>query len=206
MTRTLVIFAKAPMLGRVKSRLARGIGATAALAFYRAALRQLIGRVAHDRRWRTVLAVTPDDAIRKTRLWPSGVARASQGAGDLGARMGRTLRTMPKGAVVIVGADIPDIRADHVARAFTALGSAEFVFGPAQDGGYWLIGAKGAAREAATFKNVRWSSVHALEDTRANLRHWKIATIDTLDDVDDATAFRRFQRRGGFKPSPSASR
>jgi rSAM/selenodomain-associated transferase 1 len=206
MRRTLVIFAKAPALGRVKSRLARDSDAAAALAFYRTALRQLVRRVARDRRWRTVLAVTPDRAARATRLWPQLTERAAQGRGDLGARMARSLRTAPKGAVVIIGADIPDIRASHVARAFAALGTADFVFGPARDGGYWLIGAKGAARNIAMFGNVRWSSPHALADTRANLQRWSVATIDTLDDIDDAAALRRFRRRGGFRPSPSASR
>lgn len=205
MKRTLVIFAKAPVLGRVKSRLARGVGPAAALAFYRAALRQLVRRVARDRRWRTVLTVAPDSAARQSRLWPRRTARTAQGGGDLGARMARSLRTAPKGAVIIIGADIPDIRASHVARAFAALGRADFVFGPARDGGYWLIGAKGAARNAAMFANVRWSSRYALADTRANLKRWTVATIDTLDDIDDAVALRRFRRRGGFRPSPSAS-
>jgi rSAM/selenodomain-associated transferase 1 len=199
MTRTLVIFAKAPALGRVKSRLARGIGAAAALAFYRSALRQLLTRVADDRRWRTVLAVTPDAAVRHARLWPRRVVSVAQGGGDLGDRMARAFRVMPKGAVVIVGADIPEIDSGHIARAFAALGRADFVFGPARDGGYWLIGAKGAARRARMFANVRWSSEHALADTRADLARWKISTVDTLDDVDDAVSYRRFRRRGGFR-------
>lgn len=199
MRRTLVIFAKAPMLGRVKSRLAHGIGAAAALAFYRAALRQLLRRVAADRRWRCVLAVTPDASVRDARLWPSRLARVAQGGGDLGDRMARAFRVLPKGAVVIVGADIPDIDAAHVARAFKALGRADLVFGPARDGGYWLIGAKGAARGAAMFAKVRWSTQHALADTRANLNRWTVATVDPLDDVDDAAAYRAFRARGGFR-------
>jgi rSAM/selenodomain-associated transferase 1 len=205
MRRTLVIFAKAPALGRVKSRLARGIGQAAALAFYRQALRQLVGRVADDRRWHTVLAVAPDSAIHDGRLWSSRVSRTGQGAGDLGDRMARAFRIMPKGAVVIVGADIPEIGADHIASAFRALGDADFVFGPARDGGYWLIGAKGAARAADMFAQVRWSTKHALADTRANLKARRVALIETLDDVDDVAAYRRFLRRGGFTPSPSAS-
>jgi uncharacterized protein len=199
MRRTLVVFARAPALGRVKSRLARGIGAPAALVFYRQALRRLLRRVADDRRWRTVLVVTPDTASGNVRLWPSRVARAAQGGGDLGQRMARSFRAMPKGAVVIVGADIPEISAGRIARAFAALGSADIVFGPARDGGYWLIGARGAARHAAMFADVRWSTKHALADTRANLNGWKVAAIDTLDDIDDAAAYRRFLRRGGFK-------
>ena len=202
--RTVVIFAKAPALGRVKSRLARGIGHTVALAFYRAALARVLQRVARDKRWDTVLAVSPDGASRRPALWPVRAALCPQGSGDLGARMARAFRQLPKGQVVIIGADIPDIRADHIARAFAALGTSDLVFGPARDGGYWLIGAKGAARTAAMFTDVRWSTAHALADTVANLDAWKVTTLDTLDDVDDEAAYKRFLRRGGFRPSPSA--
>lgn len=195
MRRTLVVFARAPALGRVKSRLAHGIGAAAALEFYRGALRQLMKRVANDRRWRTVIAVTPDAAVARGRLWPACGRRAAQGGGDLGVRMARAFRAMPKGAVVIVGADIPDIRPDHIARAFAALGTADLVFGPARDGGYWLIGAKGAARSTAMFAGVRWSTHHALADTRANLKGRRVMLLEVLDDIDDEESYRRYMQR-----------
>jgi uncharacterized protein len=140
MRRRLVIFAKAPALGRVKSRLARGIGAGAALAFYRRTLATLLRRVGADRRWSTVLAVTPDRSAGNVRLWPMRLKRQKQRAGDLGRRMGRVFRARPKGALVIIGADIPDITARHIERAFRALGTADVVLGAAPDGGYWLIG------------------------------------------------------------------
>jgi uncharacterized protein len=200
MRRYLVVFAKAPALGRVKSRLAYGIGQGAALAFYRATLRTVLRRVASDPRWRTVLAVTPDRAANKARGWPARLPRRPQGHGDLGVRMGRAFRELPRGQVVIIGADIPQIDAAHVARAFSALGSADVVLGPARDGGYWLIGAKGAARHAGMFANVRWSTKHALVDTHANLDGRKVTLIDLLDDVDDVQAYTRFLRKGGFKP------
>jgi uncharacterized protein len=198
----LVVFAKAPALGRVKSRLARGIGQAAALAFYRQTLTRVLRRLAADPRWRTVLAVTPDRAARSGRSWPRRLARRAQGAGDLGARMARAFRDLPKGRVVIVGADIPDVDAAHVARAFAALGDADIVFGPARDGGYWLIGAKGAARAANMFAHVRWSTKHALADTRANLNGRRISLLDVLDDIDDARTYARFLRRGGFGTAP----
>jgi rSAM/selenodomain-associated transferase 1 len=197
--RTLIVFAKAPALGRVKGRLARGVGPSAALAFYRQALTHVLRRVAKDGRWRTVLVVTPDIAARKARMWPLRTARRAQGAGDLGARMARSLRSSPKGQVLIIGADIPEIHAAHITRAFAALGRSDIVFGPARDGGYWLIGAKGAARAASMFANVRWSTKHALADTLSNLDRWRVAMLDPLDDVDDAAAYRRFLRRGGFR-------
>jgi rSAM/selenodomain-associated transferase 1 len=197
--RTLVIFAKAPALGRVKSRLARGIGQAAALAFYRRTLAEMLRRVARDARWRTIVAVTPDRAARCGRRWPRRLACRAQGDGDLGARMARAFRNLPKGQVVIVGADIPELEATHVARAFAALGEADIVLGPARDGGYWLIGAKGAARDADMFARVRWSTAHALADTRANLNARRVALLDVLDDIDDPQAYARFLRRGGFR-------
>jgi rSAM/selenodomain-associated transferase 1 len=199
--RHLVIFAKAPSLGRVKTRLARGIGTGAALAFYRLMLARLLRQVGRDPRWRVTLAVAPDRTAQAARLWPMRLARKGQGRGDLGDRMGRTLRRWPAGSVVIIGADIPDITAAHIARAFAALDAADLVFGPARDGGYWLVGAKGAARRTPLFARVRWSTEHALADTLANLKGRRIAFIDTLDDIDDVEDLRRWRLA---TPSPSA--
>ncbi len=193
--RTLVIFARAPELGRVKRRLARGIGAAAALAFYRRTLTAVSRRLAADPRWQTVLAVTPDRAARSGRRWPCGLIRRKQGGGDLGVRMARAFYDMPKGPVVIVGADIPEIEPSHIARAFSALGAADIVFGPARDGGYWLIGAKGAARAADMFARVRWSTKHALADTRANLEGRRVVLVAVLEDIDERDAYNAFSRR-----------
>jgi uncharacterized protein len=197
--RFLVVFARAPALGRVKSRLARGIGPAAALAFYRRTLANVVRRVASDRRWRTILAVTPDRAVHSRRQWPRHVPRRGQGSGDLGARMGGAFHTLPRGQVIIIGADIPEIRAAHIARAFTMLGRADVVLGPARDGGYWLIGARGPARRADLFARVRWSTEHALADTRANLDGLRVELVDVLDDVDDRDAYVAFKRRHSSK-------
>jgi rSAM/selenodomain-associated transferase 1 len=194
MKRHLVIFAKAPERGRVKRRLAAGIGDAAALAFYRHALAALLRRVGRDARWRTVLAVTPDAAARRRRRWPMALPRRRQGPGDLGARMGRALRELPAGPVCIIGADIPDIDAARVWCAFQALGTADVVFGPAEDGGYWLVGAH-RGRHWKFFDRVRWSTRHALADTRAGLNRRRVALIDRLADIDDVAAYRRWRRR-----------
>jgi uncharacterized protein len=191
----LVIFAKAPVLGRVKSRLARGIGAAAALAFYRQTLSGLIRRVGRDPRWRTILAVAPDASARRGRVWPGPCKRRCQGGGDLGARMSRVFRTYRPGPIAIIGADIPELGVDQVARAFRALGAADVVLGPAGDGGYWLVGARHGAPVASTFRAVRWSSAHALADTLANLRGKRVQLLDQLDDIDDAADWRRWKSR-----------
>lgn len=194
MTGTLVIFAKAPRLGAVKTRLAAGIGATAALAFYRDTLFTVVARVSAGP-WRTILAVTPDDALDDDALWPVGLLRASQGDGDLGARMMRFLhRAAPAAPVAIIGSDIPDIARSHIDAAFSALASHDLALGPSDDGGYWLIGASHPP-PPTLFDGVRWSSEHALADTLKNASELTVATLVTLSDIDDAAAFTRWRER-----------
>jgi rSAM/selenodomain-associated transferase 1 len=168
--RHLVVFLRAPRLGRVKSRLAVGIGALAALRFYRDSSAALLRRVARDRRWRTYLALTPDRATTRPLPWRVAASRHGQGTGDLGRRMARTFRRLPPGPAVIIGSDIPAIRPAHIAAAFKALGRHHAVFGPAEDGGYWLVGLRRRPSLPRTlFAGVRWSSADALADTPAGL-------------------------------------
>ncbi len=189
MRRHLVILAKAPRLGRVKRRLVAEIGAVEATRFYRTTLDRAVRRLARDRRWRTVLVVTPEPA-----RWPRGVARRLQARGDLGRRMALAMRDLSPGPVVLVGADVPEIRAAHVMRAFRLLGRFDAVFGPAEDGGYWLVGVRRRPWIRGLFRGVRWSTAHALSDTLANLGPGhRAAFVDTLADVDDAAALRRWR-------------
>ncbi|WP_316014233.1 TIGR04282 family arsenosugar biosynthesis glycosyltransferase [Roseobacter sp. HKCCA0434] len=185
MTPTLILFVKEPRPGRVKTRLGRDIGPTAAAWWFRHQTRRLIRRLSRDPRWNTVLAVAPDREGMESRCWPAHVPRQPQGPGNLGDRMARALRSAPPGPVAIIGADIPGITPTHIARAFRSLGSHDAVFGPAPDGGYWLIGlARRRAVPPALFAGVRWSSEHALADSRATLPDHSIALVDTLRDVD----------------------
>lgn len=178
----VVVFARAPRLGAVKRRLARDIGERAALRFHVATMTGLLRMLAGDRRFRTILAVTPDHL--RFRL-PVRVARMPQGGGDLGVRMHRAFRRFPHARVVLVGCDIPDARPHDVLAAFRALGNADAAFGPAADGGYWLV-AMSPSRPAHPFARVRWSTEYALADTLANFAGKKIALLRTLRDVDTA--------------------
>ena len=129
-----------------------------------------------------MLAVTPDHA--RFRL-PVRVARIPQGGGDLGVRMDRAFRRFPHGRVAIIGCDIPDAGPSDALAAFRALGSAHAAFGPAADGGYWLV-AMSPRRPAHPFAAVRWSTEHALADTLANFGGRRVALLRTLHDVDTA--------------------
>lgn len=202
----LVIFVKEPKLGQVKTRLARDIGAVTATHFYRRTMGRIVRRLARDPRWRTWLAIAPDKAVFARRLWPAGPDRLKQGPGDLGQRMGRAFRALPPGPAVIVGSDIPDLQPRHIARAFRALGSADAVFGPAGDGGYWLVGLRRRPRIRDLFADVRWSSAHALGDTLRNLAGASVAFLETLDDVDDGATFRRWCGRPMLSPRTRSRR
>lgn len=188
--RHLIVFARAPRMGRFKRRLARDVGTVAAWALGRAWLAALYRRVGHDPRWTTWLAVTPDGEPG-IFPWPGPAKRRfGQGRGDLGRRMGRAIASRPPGLVVLIGSDIPDVRAHHIARAFRLLAGADAVFGPTPDGGYWLVGLD-RRRPASPFSAVRWSTPHALADSRANLSGRRVALADILEDVDDGDALRR---------------
>jgi rSAM/selenodomain-associated transferase 1 len=182
---TVIVFARAPRLGAVKRRLARDIGDRAALRFHAATMTRLVRALAAERRFRTIVAVTPD---RARVLLP--VQRVTQGGGDLGIRMHRAFRRFPKGRVAIVGCDIPDAGPGDLLAAFRALGRADAVFGPAMDGGFWLVG-MGPRRPARPFARVRWSSADALADTLANFAGRRVALLRTLQDVDTGEDLRK---------------
>lgn len=182
----LLIMAKAPRVGAVKTRLARDIGTIAAWRFYVGTL----NAAAHNLPspfWKTVLHATPD------RAWvprPGGVARLDQGPGDLGRRMLRGLTAAPRGTpVILIGSDIPGVTVPILRRAVHALGSADAVFGPAADGGFWLVGFSGRRTFWRPFAGVPWSTVRTLAATLANFRGRAVVLATTLSDVDDVRSW-----------------
>ncbi|MEM7430128.1 MAG: TIGR04282 family arsenosugar biosynthesis glycosyltransferase [Pseudomonadota bacterium] len=191
----LVIMAKAPKAGSVKTRLAGSIGVAEATRTYRTILNSTLRRLGRDPRWRTWIAVAPDTAIAQ-RVWPRGVCLTPQGSGDLGMRMQRVFDQLPGGPVVIIGTDIPDIPAASVAHAFGALGSYDCVIGPAPDGGYWLIGQRRRPRVLNIFEDVRWSGPHARADTLSNMARQNVATLEERDDVDTVSDYLAWRRNG----------
>lgn len=181
--RTLIIMVKEPRAGRVKTRLGRDIGMTAAAWWYRHQVTRLCRRL-YDPRWKTVLAVAPDRSCH-SRAFPAHLPRAPQGRGDLGARMARALATAP-GPAVLIGSDIPGVTRQHIESAFGALGESASVIGPAPDGGFWLVGLAHPRRAPkGLFKDVPWSAPDTLLRTRPTLPS-PLTDIDTLTDVDTA--------------------
>lgn len=183
----LVIFTRAPRYGAGKRRLEAGIGPMQALRFQRVMLTQTLRRLGADPRWTTWLAVTPD----RSGPWPPRFDVLPQGKGDLGERMARVAKALPAGPVLIMGSDVPSVTIAEVARAFRALGNHDAVFGPAADGGYWAVGFRRRPRFVDPFRDVRWSTEHALSDSLANLAGASVAMLNMHEDVDDAASLAR---------------
>lgn len=186
---SLIIMVKEPRIGAVKTRLARDIGMVAAWRAYRVMAGEVCRRLGADPRWRTLVSVTPD----RPQALPASCRRLEirpQGEGGLGVRMQRILDEAPPGPAIIVGSDIPAVTPAHIAHAFRALGRADCVFGPAEDGGFWLVGAKRVPRTPRLFGGVRWSRPDTLRETMRNARGLTVALADTLSDVDDEKAWR----------------
>ncbi|MBV8739911.1 MAG: TIGR04282 family arsenosugar biosynthesis glycosyltransferase [Alphaproteobacteria bacterium] len=196
----LVLFVRAPALGQGKRRIARDLGDVAALRFERRMIARLLRRLAGDPRWRLQIAVTPDRMCREAARWRHRIKVAPQGDGNLGLRMRRAIANAPAGPVVLIGSDIPAIAAHHIAAAFRLLGKCDVVFGPAIDGGFWLVGARRRPRlPSRLFERVRWSSSYALADTLAGLpRGVTVGFVDMLEDVDDGDSYRRLNPQRGF--------
>ncbi len=206
---------KEPRLGKVKTRLSKDIGEVAATAFYRRTTNHIIARLSKDPRWQTHIAIAPDTAINLP-FWPKQTSRSpkrsTQGFGDLGDRMHTQFKKIgqfnshPKhnginhgqGPVLIIGTDIPEITATHIATAFKQLRNKEALIGPSGDGGYWIIGQKRSPKLINLFKNIRWSTEHTLGDTMINFASQKWATTETLSDVDNGPEYKtlnHFSRR-----------
>jgi hypothetical protein len=113
--------------------------------------------------------------------------------------MRRALTACPLGPAVLIGTDIPALGPGHIAEAFRLLGHYEIVFGPAVDGGFWLVGARRSPCLPPLFGKVRWSGPHALADVLANLPpDVSVGFAARLEDVDDGASFRRLLPHRGF--------
>ena len=186
MRRTVIVMVKEPRPGRVKTRLGRDIGMTAAAWWYRHQVSRLLRRL-DDPFWDTVLAVAPDRAVYRFPIRHGPVRRIPQGPGDLGDRMTRAIRQAPPGPVLVIGSDVPGITRAGLKRAFGALQGKDAVIGPAPDGGYWLIGVRhpGVLPRNA-LSDVRWSGPYARADTLRGLGTLRLAEVHRLADVDTA--------------------
>jgi hypothetical protein len=192
-TDRIVVFGRQPEAGRVKTRVAGGIGSTAAAEVYGELLGHTIDVVQRSGLpWILSLAAPAEPGWRETL--PVEVEVEVQVEGDLGRRMHACLQQwFADGAdrVVIVGSDIPGLTPGHLRSAFERLGDRAVVLGPASDGGYWLVGQRAPGVDC--FSGVPWSSPETLAATRRRLDDLAVewGEIDPLSDIDTIDDLRR---------------
>jgi rSAM/selenodomain-associated transferase 1 len=194
----LVIMAKAPAAGRVKTRLSPPLSAGEAAELSRCFLLDTIERVREVRDVAPVIAHDPPEAAPLFRaLAPEFGLRAQQGP-DLGARMAECVAAvLGAGAtgVVLVGSDAPHVSAEHIRLAVRLLGEGahDVVLGPSEDGGYYLIGLRRLHREL--FDSMAWSTAGVFEETIARCRslQLRVALLPPGYDVDTPEALARLE-------------
>lgn len=185
----LVIIARAPEEGRVKTRLAAGIGVPGALAVYR----QLLASVAQVQAgWAGPVLLTTTgaaDAWAGTGL--EHLPRRPQASGGLGCRIAAALQwgLLHRDQAIAIGTDCPGLEAVHLQRLASALDQAPVAFGPAEDGGYWGVAvADPAAIPLLADDALPWSTPEILQVSQQRLAAagFPSALGDTLADCDDA--------------------
>lgn len=193
MSRDVVIFAKYPRPGDVKTRLIGPLTAGQAAEVHRRCLDLTMSCVAAVPEANCVLAVTPDDA--DFSLLVSGeVPIVPQGPGDLGRRLQRVIADRFAGGcdrLVVVGCDCPLMGPEDLSTALDRLARHDVVIGPATDGGYYLLGLSEPA--PALFTSIDWGSSQVADQTRhrareAGLTVAQLSARRDLDEYDDILA------------------
>ena len=179
----LLIFTRNPELGKVKTRLAKTVGAQTALSIYTFLLyktKEIATKVASDK------AVYYSVRIRENDLWDATIFQKHQQIGaDLGSRM---LHAFKNGfiagykKILIIGSDLYDLTPEIIEKAFTDLADNDLVIGPAEDGGYYLLGMK--SMHPKIFKNKDWGTETVREKTLEDLKDKKVLLLPELNDVD----------------------
>ena len=183
----VLLFAKAPRSGKVKTRLAATIGAERALAVYRQLGRAVADAVAPD--FPLTVWYDPPNAKDEMRRWLGDHEFLPQSRGDLGSRLTHAFSAhFSRGdhPVLAIGADAPGVDGAVIGEAVQALVAADAVIGPATDGGYYLIG---LARDApASFREIPWSTGQVTRVTldRLAAADLSFVTLKTRRDVDTA--------------------
>jgi len=181
----LLIFTRNPELGKVKTRLAKGVGAAAALTIYKRLLK-------HTHKEVQSLSATKrvgySNRIGEKDLWEDSLfEKFVQKGDDLGIRMETAFNEgFSEGfqKIIIIGSDLYDLRTTHLEEAFKALDTQEAVIGPALDGGYYLLGLRKPI--PAIFRNKVWGTETVLEDTKNDLKNTSVYYLESLNDIDHA--------------------
>jgi rSAM/selenodomain-associated transferase 1 len=183
MDRLIIVFAKNPELGKCKTRLAKSIGSEKALEVYKELIKhtaKIISNVSASR------AVFYSEKIQKNDFWDdSQFHKSVQSSGHLGEKMQAAFEwgfAQGYSKICIVGSDLFELETSDFEKAFLELEQKDLVFGPANDGGYYLMGMSTFYKEA--FLEKAWSTETVLKQTLKDLKNQNIAFLKTKTDID----------------------
>ena len=186
----LVVFAKAPQAGTVKTRLIPALGADGAAALAERMLAQVLEHALRSSAGPVELCMSPapGDRAWQNIAIPADVLRSSQSEGDLGERMASTVQrvTDEEGLpVLLMGSDCPDLTADVIREAARQLQTHDAVLVPVADGGYVLIGLKSPC--PALFQQMAWSTDTVAAETLSRMASLKLKVWHgpLLHDIDE---------------------
>jgi len=196
----LIIFARYPVLGKVKTRLATSFGEEFALGFYKECSRHLFADVVQNQNdfITPFLFCSEKDELNKMKNWAgSGFEFHYQEGSDLGERMSNAFKkAFALGAKksIIIGTDVPDISKDLITRSFGLLDEEDFVVGPSTDGGYYLLGMKKLNNNL--FTGINWSTETVLDQTinRITNDNFSFAKLEQLLDIDDRHSLKLWMK------------
>ena len=185
----LIVFGRYPVPGRTKTRLIPALGPAGAADLQRQLTEKIVATAEAFalQRGVNVEVCFEGGSEQKMRRWLGpDLSLSRQAPGDLGTRMyAAFLAAFQRGCsrAVLIGTDIPELRADHLRQAFDALGENDLVIGPSRDGGYWLIGLN---RPARLFEGIKWGTKAVLDQTLAlaNGQGLSVKELDYLTDID----------------------
>jgi rSAM/selenodomain-associated transferase 1 len=196
----VAVFAKAPVAGEVKTRLAALLGPDGAAGLHAGLVRHALSTAAQSRIGALELWCAPDAShpFFERCAQDFGATLVRQEGADLGERMGNAFaKTLSGGsALIIIGSDCPALTTGHLQEAATALRSHDAVIAPAEDGGYVLVGL--SRKIPALFEGIEWGASAVMGETRRKLAaaHIEWRELATLWDVDRPEDYARLQREG----------
>jgi len=184
MSGALIIFVRNPVLGKVKTRLAETMGDEKALAVYQFLLahtKRIIEKIEAEK------FIFYADFINQHDLWDGCYKKLQQGS-DLGERMENAFETVLElgfKKVCIIGSDCYELNTAIIADAFESLDAFATAIGPANDGGYYLLGMQAPMKNV--FKNISWSTEQVFAQTEKLIKHqqYSLHILPSLNDVDE---------------------
>lgn len=179
----IIVFTRNPEIGKVKTRLAKTIGDTSALNIYKFLLEhteKVISKIVCDK------AIYYSVKVRDNDIWNNSIYQKHQQEGeDLGIRMLNAFKSGFENnyeKIVIVGSDLYDLKPKHIEEAFHKLDNHDVIIGPAEDGGYYLLGMKKSHPEV--FKNKAWGTETVRKNTLNDLENESVFLLEELNDID----------------------